>query len=602
MVSQGYWGQTVRRDPAENLKWRRHVKDRAQHDKGLQKHLRECCANDILFYINTFAFTYNPRHVRKEWPFCTFPFQDVAIAQIIDCIENQKDLVILKSREMGASWICMTVMDWLWMFHSRQKFLAVSRVAALVDDPANPDSLFWKIDYMHSHLPTWLLDPNQVKRKKFSFVNLETGSTINGEATTGAAGVGGRATCMFVDEYSRIPEAGELYASTADTTGCRIFNFTYTDNANAAYKLGQRTDIEKLRMHWSDHPHKNKGLYQYNQETQKIDVLDKQYLHGPDFKFVLDGKLRSPWYDAECVRRANPRDVAMNLDIDPQGSMYQFFDRQMIVDYSRAFCVPPYLEGDIVFDPDTAKFREFVPARGGPIKLWMQLDAYRRPPRKGYAAGADCAVGVGATNSCFSICDAEIKEKVLEFATPFMRPDQFAVKCVALCRWFANDAGDLVRFAWEMQGPGVPFGQKVTELGYRNVYLRTNEFSLMKKPQDMPGWMPTPQNKRALLEEYRAALANRTFINRSQDAIDECLNFVHMPNGSIEHAGTRDGEDPTGARVNHGDRVIADALCWKMAKDTATLPPPKEPEFPMFSLGWRREYHKERERRKNAWK
>jgi hypothetical protein len=173
---------------------------------------------------------------------------------------------------MGASWICMTVMDWLWLFHPMQKFLAVSRVAALVDDGANPDSLFWKIDYMHAQLPTWLLEPDQVKRKKFSYVNVANGSTINGEATTGAAGVGGRATCMFIDEFSRIPEAAELLASTADTTGCRMFNFTYSDNANAAYKLGQRTDVQKLRMHWSDHPHKNKGLYQYSAEKGRVEI------------------------------------------------------------------------------------------------------------------------------------------------------------------------------------------------------------------------------------------------------------------------------------------------------------------------------------------
>jgi hypothetical protein len=485
----------------------------------------------------------------------------------------------------------MTVMDWLWLFHQRQKFLAVSRVAALVDDASNPDSLFWKIDYIHSHLPTWLLDPDQVRRKKFSFVNLATGSTINGEATTGAAGVGGRATAMFVDEFSRIPEAAELYASTADTTGCRIFNFTYTDNANAAYKLGQRQDVEKLRMHWSDHPHKNPGLYQYDEDKNQVVVFDKHYAFPEDHHFVMDGKVRSPWYDAECVRRANPRDVAMNLDIDPQGSMYQFFDRQAISLYAAQFCTSPYLEGDLVFDPDTGQPSEFVQAENGPIKLWTHLDGHGRPLRGHYVAGADCSVGVGTTNSCLSICDAETKEKVLEFATPFLRPDQFAVKCVALCRWFANAYGHGARFAWESQGPGVPFGQKVMELGYGNVYLRTNEFSYAKKQQDTPGWVPTPQNKRTLLEEYRAALSQRTFINRSQEAVEECLNFVHMPNGSIEHSGTTDREDPTGARANHGDRVIADALAYKMAKDVeTTVLPPKE-ALAVGSLAWRRALH-----------
>jgi hypothetical protein len=238
--------------------------------------------------------------------------------------------------------------------------------------------------------------------------------------------------------------------------------------------------------------------------------------------------------------------------------------------------VPPYLEGDLEFDPHTGIPTGFVRAAGGPVKLWVRLDAQGCPPRKQYAAGADCSAGVGTTNSCLSICDAQTKEKVLEFATPFLRPDEFAAKCVALCRLFASLGGEGARLAWESQGPGAAFGQRVTQLSYRTVYMRRNEFSYSNKPQDVPGWVPSTQNKRVLLEEYRSALYSREYVNRSRDAVEECLNFVYLPNGSVEHTGTRDREDPTGARANHGDRVIADALAWKMAKDVETAPAPKE--------------------------
>jgi hypothetical protein len=132
--------------------------------------------------------------------------------------------------------------------------------------------------------------------------------------------------------------------------------------------------------------------------------------------------------------------------------------------------------------------------------------------------------------------------------------------------------------------------------------MRTNEFSLAKAPQDTPGWMPTVQNKRTLLEDYRAALGSQAFVNRSQEAVEECLNFVHLPNGSIEHSGTQDRDDPTGARVNHGDRVVADALAWKMAKDVPNASPsPREQEPLVLSLGWRRQLHEQAQRREEAW-
>ena len=65
--------------------------------------------------------------------------------------------------------------------------------------------------------------------------------------TTSAAGVGGRRTAIFIDEFSRIEEGYALLAGTADTTNCRIFNFTPFGTNNAAYKLSRRQDVRKLR-------------------------------------------------------------------------------------------------------------------------------------------------------------------------------------------------------------------------------------------------------------------------------------------------------------------------------------------------------------------
>src|SRR5262249_49432996 len=152
-------------------------------------------------------------------------------------------------------------------------------------------------------------------------------------------------------------------------------------------------------------------------------------------------------------------------------------------------------------------------------------------------------------------------------ADPNLRPDEFAVRCVALCRLFQDAYGQGAKLAWESQGPGVAFGQRVTALGYRSVYMRRNEFSTLRKETDTPGWTPTTVNKRVLLEESRAALATAAVVNRSEVAVEETLNFIHSPTGSVDHAGANNRDDPTGARSNHGDRVIADALAWKMAQE-----------------------------------
>jgi GR25 family glycosyltransferase involved in LPS biosynthesis len=117
---------------------------------------------------------------------------------------------------------------------------------------------------------------------------------------------------------------------------------------------------------------------------------------------------------------------------------------------------------------------------------------------------------------------------------------------------------------WEIQGPGTAFGKQVLELGYHAVYLKKNETSLSSRVTDTPGYNASRDGKRLLLEQYRRALATLDFLNYSQIALEETLGYVHTAEG-VEHQANKNRRlDPTQASMNHGDRVIADALCNKM--------------------------------------
>jgi len=224
MLSPGEDYKAVPKGLKENLAFRIALLERAARNPSLQAGLKEICKQDILFYVNAFVWTYDPRRKSKTIPFVTWPVQDHALKAILSWVEEGEDGVIQKSRDMGASWMCLLVMEWLWHFHPGMSFLLVSRKEDLVDAPGDPDSLFWKLDFIHRHLPGWLRC--ETDRRRLHFGNMANGSTIDGESTTAAAGVGGRRTAMFIDEFSRIEEGYQLLAGTADTTRCRIFNFT----------------------------------------------------------------------------------------------------------------------------------------------------------------------------------------------------------------------------------------------------------------------------------------------------------------------------------------------------------------------------------------
>jgi hypothetical protein len=74
--------------------------------------------------------------------------------------------------------------------------------------------------------------------------------------------------------------------------------------------------------------------------------------------------------------------------------------------------------------------------------------------------------------------------------------------------------------------------------------------------------MGVPGAKRNLLDQYTIALRDRLFVNLSYDAFEDCKAYRFSDTkDTIEHPKDAGGPDPSGARSNHGDRVIADALC-----------------------------------------
>lgn len=610
MLSPGKWYERVPKDQKGNRLFRKATLQRALTDSRFRQALLEVCRQDFLFWVNVFVWQYNPNSVGdasvEVGPFLAWDFQDKAMLYMLDCIAHRKDLVIEKSREMGASWMCLLVVLWMFLFHPWKKFLVISRSEEAVDKPGDPDCLFWKIDFMLEHMPDWMAKPRSRRRKR-GFRNPTNHSTITGQASTGKAGVGGRATAMFIDEFSQIKEDYEVLHRTSDTTGCRIFNFTHLGTSTAAYELTEFADIRgirRLQLHWTQHPDKRHGLYRSNLKDGKPDVLDTAYPFPPEFNFVLDGTptggpfpgLRSPWYDEQCGRKGSDRAIAMDLDINAKGSLSQFFQPIMIRQLQDACSREPYWVGDAVFDHQTGRLIELVETPGGSLQLWLIPDYQGRLPLAPYSIGADISAGQGATCSCLSGVDCRTGEKVLEYANPYIDPKDFATLAVALSWFLKSESGTGAKLIWEVPGPGLSFGHRVIELGYRNVYFRVIESSLSKKVTEVYGWQATNETRRVLLEEYRSALKGSRFINRSKTALEECLYFIYTKMG-VEHSGHSGDRDPTGAGVNHGDRTIADALAWKMAKDKVEAV--KEMEQHAIvpgTLAWRRMLHKAAER------
>lgn len=552
---------------------------------------RELCSQDFLYWVNTFVLTYDPRLVKAtlELPFNTYAFQDEALVKIFNAVGNC-DLLIEKSRDQGASWMFLLVFVWFWLYRPRSTFLLVSRTETLVDSTENPDSLFWKIMFILDHLPPWMC-PRYTKTN-LHLSNKDNGATIDGASTTGNVGRGGRRTAIMLDEFAAFEQEDgyKALAATQQVTRSRMFNSTPQGIGNAHYDMAQ-SEILKLRLHWSDHPVQSQGLYR--SEKGKPQLLDKDYWarhhSGADYKFVCDGKLRSPYYDRECKRTPIASLIAQELDIDYLGAGSQFFDADRLNFVQTEYVRPPYRVGELDFSALDCEPVGWKNVRNGRMQLWIHPDARDdMPTDRSYVVGVDIAAGTGASNSCIAAVDCKTGEKVAEFVSPHIRPEDLAGQAVAICRWFAGHTGRGAYLIWEATGPGRQFGARVLELGYTNVYYRRNEISIGRKVTDVPGWWPTRDSKRAMLGELGRAMATGEYIERSKQTLQECREYVYLSSGDVGHSRAHSCMDPSGARDNHGDRVVASGLAVLAKKEVAKMPETKE-RVPYGSYQWRRD-------------
>jgi hypothetical protein len=567
------------------------VLEAGYRSQEVAKQLWIACKRDPFFWINTFVWTYNPKMIPRitTRPMVTYGFQDTALWKQFQCVVNQIDVHIEKSREMTATWNLLLVFLWFAQFHPGLSFRLCSRNEKLVDSREDPDALFCKLDFVLENQPPWIIDTSQYNRTSMHLHFYETGSTIDGSSTTGDVSRGGRTTAIGLDEFAFAPDSYAMLRACRASSDCRMYNSTPNGTGNAFYDL-KKAKIQHIRLHWSYHPEKRRGLY--TTENGEAKLLDKdftgkvtdsngtKYQFPQDYPFRLDGKLRSPFYDRECDRAAHPMEIAQELDIDYLGSSYQFFTANVIDRIQLEDVREPVVKGELELEGDTAAPIRFTSFYDGRVHLWLNLTPEEEfPPLLDIVLGADIAAGTGASNSALSGVNRQTGEKVLEFADPNMLAEDFATFAVAVAKWMNN-----AFLIWDASGPsGRIFGNRVMDLHYTHIYWKTALNKMTRKPTETPGYFLNPGDKAEAFGRYRRSLKDGTFVQRSYEANHECLFYVQVAGGkAIEHISAANSQDPTGARENHGDRCVADVMAnfalWMFKNQKVRFPEPNIPD------------------------
>lgn len=540
-------------------------------DDGERKDLLALFRSDPAAWLALTGWTYRikvtgedgrerPAEVR-DVPFLPWPVQVGAVRRMAACVKDGRDIVIRKSRDMGASWLVIGLAAWGWLFHGWQSLL-VSRVEDNVDRTGDPDSLFWKVDYILASQPRWLLpcDVSSLRkggsyRQHMVLRHPDSGATVAGQASGAHIGRGGRRTFVLFDEFAALEDDDAAWRSASDTTSCRIalstpigYGTRYDRLVNEARGTGNPELIEML--YWQ-HPEKSQGA-----ETR----VDRD---GTVTGVTGGTYVWTPWL-ADQLRKRDKVDLAQNVFAEAMGAGAAFFPSVSVTAHRREFGQEPRRANWV-------KTR-WVDSPTGRWRLWGE------PGPGSYAVGIDPAYGTGNHASAAAILDVVEGRLVAMMVDANITPADLAAEVAQVCRGSFKEAV----VAWEVNGPGQSLQRDFEAQRFHRVWKPRKEGKTTHGIIDRVGWVSSEQSKRLLLGNLSRAVQQGEVIVPCMGTLDEMLGYVLDGNGRVIPGRLRD--ESTGARENHGDRVIALALAW-MAKDDAPVPGEEQAEYAPGSAG-----------------
>lgn len=282
---------------AEKSVEERHLHRQWIENAGLHEKEWWHCRDDPLYWINHYAYTCDPRDL-STWPFDLFPKQAEFIRWLEKREKEQKDGVVEKSRDVGATWLCCAYALHGWLFRLNFHVGFGSRKLELVDRLGDLDCIFEKMRFLLYALPPWM-QPRGYERSKHDnharLVNPQTGNTITGEGGD-EIGRGGRKTVYFVDEAAFLARPQLVERALSQTTRVRIDVSTHNGPGTAFYRKRFGGQVAVFVFDWKDDPRKN-----YQETTP-------------------EGRLIYPWYE-EQKRRFDKVTVAQEIDRDASASI-----------------------------------------------------------------------------------------------------------------------------------------------------------------------------------------------------------------------------------------------------------------------------------------
>jgi phage terminase large subunit len=246
---------------------------------GAWEYYKNGCEGCIAF-ITDWAMIFEPRELFDPnaaalVPFIMFDRQVQFVKFVFSLLADGEGGLCEKSRDMGATWLCVWISIWLWLFRDGAAIGWGSQEGNDVDDLGNPSSIFEKIRIGLRNLPDIFLPPGFSHKHHMTFmriVNPATGATIIGDVGDNI-GRGGRTLITIKDESAHYVHPEMIEAALSQNTRIQL-DISSVHGTNTLFhrrREGGRewypgAQIEKgmvrvFVMDWREHPAKTQEWY-----------------------------------------------------------------------------------------------------------------------------------------------------------------------------------------------------------------------------------------------------------------------------------------------------------------------------------------------------
>ena len=503
---------------------------KAKVDLGYRAAVKELFHRDILFAYNAFFYTYDPRkRPFHHIPFLTWDFQDETILSLVFSIKNKEDLVLEKSRDMGATWIILTTFFHCWLDPAGgMDFLVGSRTRDYVDVKGDPRTHFFKLRYLLARLPRWLVPEGFKPREHDTYcklVNPETGAAITGESNNENFSTQGRFSSVFFDEFAKW-ESTDTSAWTAagDATPCRIAASTPFGAGGKYYDLVTDGKTKRITLHWPRHPEKAFGLSCiWPPPNEKTKATLKEL-----WKPLV--KLTSPWYEAEKKRRTSD-EIKQELDLDYLGSGSPVFGGEAMEALQLYHKLPdePIAFGEVDLEKCSIKEIDYVPENWeGYLIIYERFD-----PRYSFCVGWDIVEGVeGGDFLVGTVLNRMTKDVAAKY---FSQEDEVtAARIIKAVNDFFSPELDSAYAPWcgiETNGPGLATFDLCMMLGMTNLFLSPRYDVVNATVSYKKGFRTDTVSRNELIAGVKGYLLDQAGKLNSQRLVGELMTFVRSKTG-----------------------------------------------------------------------